>query len=54
MTKSDKLAPKSYNTQVGGPVTLKLEVRYETAVIEAGIFEPGEMKSLARIIRPIR
>lgn len=46
-------SPKSYNSQVGVPLSLmNIDDRYETAVIEAGISRPGEMERLARIIRP--
>ncbi|MRR19635.1 bifunctional UDP-N-acetylmuramoyl-tripeptide:D-alanyl-D-alanine ligase/alanine racemase [bacterium] len=46
-------SPKSYNSQVGVPLSLmNIDERFEKAVIEAGISKPGEMARLARIIRP--
>lgn len=46
-------SPKSYNSQVGVPLSLlNIDDRYDVAVIEAGISRPGEMERLARIIRP--
>ncbi|MCI0522775.1 MAG: bifunctional UDP-N-acetylmuramoyl-tripeptide:D-alanyl-D-alanine ligase/alanine racemase, partial [Bacteroidales bacterium] len=46
-------SPRSYNSQLGVALSLlNLDDRYDVAVIEAGISRPGEMKRLARIIRP--
>lgn len=46
-------SPKSYNSQVGVPLSLwRVDNKYETAVIEAGISKPGEMLLLSEIIRP--
>jgi alanine racemase len=46
-------SPKSYNSQVGVPLSvLLLEENTETAVFEAGISRPGEMEKLEKIIRP--
>lgn len=46
-------SPKSYNSQVGVPLSLlNVDDRYDTAVIEAGISKPGEMEALAKMIRP--
>ncbi|HUW92346.1 MAG TPA: bifunctional UDP-N-acetylmuramoyl-tripeptide:D-alanyl-D-alanine ligase/alanine racemase [Bacteroidales bacterium] len=46
-------SPKSYNSQVGVPISLmNIDDRYEIAVIEAGISKPGEMERLASLIRP--
>ncbi len=46
-------SPRSYNSQVGVPLSvLGMEQGHELAIFEAGISEPGEMKNLARIIRP--
>ncbi|TNF45581.1 MAG: bifunctional UDP-N-acetylmuramoyl-tripeptide:D-alanyl-D-alanine ligase/alanine racemase, partial [Bacteroidetes bacterium] len=45
--------PKSYNSQVGVPLSvLLMEAGYELGIFEAGISQPGEMKNLAEIIRP--
>ncbi len=45
--------PKSYNSQVGVPLSvLLMDDRYELGIFEAGISQPGEMKNLAEIIRP--
>ena len=46
-------SPKSYNSQIGVPLSVwKLDNKYSTAVIEAGISLPGEMDRLERIIKP--
>lgn len=46
-------SPKSYNSQVGVPLSvLLLEGDTETAIFEAGISRPGEMEKLQGIIRP--
>lgn len=46
-------SPRSYNSQVGVPLSLlKLNDRYDIAVIEAGISRPGEMARLASLIKP--
>ncbi len=46
-------SPKSYNSQVGVPLSLWLiEKDTELAVIEAGISQPGEMSRLEEIIQP--
>ncbi len=45
-------SPKSYNSQVGVPLSLWLiEKETELAVIEAGISQPGEMSRLEAIIQ---
>lgn len=45
--------PKSYNSQVGVPLSvLLMETGYELGIFEAGISQPGEMKNLAEILRP--
>ena len=44
--------PKNFNGQVGIPVTFMSIADEEIAVLEAGISLPGEMKRLARVIRP--
>lgn len=46
-------SPKSYNSQLGVPLSLwKMSDSFNLAIIEAGISHPGEMSSLADIIRP--
>lgn len=46
-------SPKSYNSQLGVPLSLLMAEGDEAlVVIEAGISEPGEMERLERIVRP--
>lgn len=47
-------SPKSYNSQVGVPLSVwnMQGGRYELAIFEAGISEPGEMKKLTAVIAP--
>ncbi len=46
-------SPKSYNSQVGVPLSvLLMGPDTETAIFEAGISRTGEMEKLRRIIRP--
>lgn len=46
-------SPKSYNSQVGVPLSLLgLDLNDDIAIIEAGISQPGEMKKLQSIINP--
>lgn len=46
-------SPRSYNSQIGVPLSVwRLENRYDTAVIEAGISMPGEMSLLEPVIQP--
>jgi alanine racemase len=46
-------SPKSYNSQIGVPLSLcLLDNRYQSAIIEAGISEPGEMAVLESMVRP--
>ncbi|MCF6364888.1 MAG: bifunctional UDP-N-acetylmuramoyl-tripeptide:D-alanyl-D-alanine ligase/alanine racemase [Bacteroidales bacterium] len=46
-------SPKSYNSQLGVPLSLcLLEKKYQTGIIEAGISEPDEMENLEKIIKP--
>ncbi len=46
-------SPKSYNSQVGVALSLLLlDNRFDMALIEAGISEPGEMERLKKMIRP--
>ena len=46
-------SPKSYNSQVGVPLSVwLLDDDADIAIFEAGISEPGEMEKLQRIIQP--
>ena len=46
-------SPKSYNSQVGVPLSVWLTgQQHDLALIEAGISKPGEMERLERIIHP--
>jgi Alr-MurF fusion protein len=46
-------SPKSYNSQVGVPLSLwQIESQHDLAIIEAGISQPGEMEQLEHMIRP--
>lgn len=46
-------SPRSYNSQVGVPLSLWLiNPHNDIAIIEAGISQPDEMRSLERIIKP--
>ena len=46
-------SPRSYNSQIGVPLSVwLLDQQSEVALFEAGISRPGEMATLARIIRP--
>ena len=46
-------SPRSYNSQVGVPLSVWLIDRHnDLAIVEAGISRPGEMERLERIIRP--
>ena len=45
--------PKSYNSQVGVPLSvLLMDSGFDLGIFEAGISQPGEMKNLAEIIQP--
>lgn len=45
--------PKSYNSQVGVPLSvLLMDSGFDLGIFEAGISQPGEMKNLADIIKP--
>ena len=45
--------PKSYNSQVGVPLSvLLMDSGFDMGIFEAGISQPGEMKNLADIIKP--
>ena len=51
--KSVLRSPKSYNSQVGVPLSVwNLSQSHELAIFEAGISKPGEMQKLEEIIRP--
>jgi len=46
-------SPKSYNSQIGVPISLfHMRHQHSLAIIEVGISRPGEMKKLERIVRP--
>ena len=46
-------SPRSYNSQVGVPLSLwALSNDYDNAVIEAGMSKPGEIAKLEKIIKP--
>ena len=46
-------SPKSYNSQVGVPLSvLLMDTGYNLAIFEAGISKPGEMQHLDSIINP--
>ncbi len=52
-SKSVLRSPKSYNSQVGVPLSVwNLKAGHELAIFEAGISKPGEMNTLAEIIKP--
>jgi Alr-MurF fusion protein len=45
--------PKSYNSQVGVPLSvLLMNTSHQLGIFEAGISQPGEMQNLAEIIQP--
>ena len=53
LTQSVIRSPKSYNSQVGVPLSvMRLDSRYRLAVFEAGISMPGEMNKLQKILKP--
>ncbi len=46
-------SPKSYNSQVGVPLSVWLmEQQHQLGIFEAGISQPGEMEQLEKIIAP--
>lgn len=46
-------SPKSYNSQIGVPVSVwQINEHHDLGIFEAGISLPGEMKTLEAIIRP--
>jgi Alr-MurF fusion protein len=53
LTTSVIRSPKSYNSQIGVPLSvLKLENKYKLGIFEAGISLPGEMTRLQKVIDP--
>jgi UDP-N-acetylmuramyl pentapeptide synthase len=46
-------SPKSYNSQIGVPLSLwQMNDKHTLAIFEAGISQPGEMEKLEKMIRP--
>ncbi|MCE4565577.1 bifunctional UDP-N-acetylmuramoyl-tripeptide:D-alanyl-D-alanine ligase/alanine racemase [Maribellus sp. CM-23] len=46
-------SPKSYNSQVGVPLSvLLMDDQFDLAIFEAGISQPGEMQHLTQVISP--
>lgn len=46
-------SPRSYNSQIGVPLSLwQLDEQTRLGIFEAGISQPGEMKTLQQLIRP--
>lgn len=46
-------SPKSYNSQVGVPISVwNMEASHTLGIFEAGISQPGEMGQLAKVIQP--
>jgi Alr-MurF fusion protein len=53
LTASVVRSPKSYNSQIGVPLSVwKLEEKYNLGIFEAGISFPGEMEKLQKVINP--
>jgi Alr-MurF fusion protein len=53
LTVSVVRSPKSYNSQIGVPLSVwKLDEKYKLGIFEAGISLPGEMEKLEKVIRP--
>ena len=53
LTTSVIRSPKSYNSQIGVPLSvLKLDDKYKLGIFEAGISFPGEMARLQKVIDP--
>ena len=53
LTTSVVRSPKSYNSQIGVPLSVwKLDEKYKFGIFEAGISLPGEMDKLQRVIDP--
>ncbi|HEX7494433.1 MAG TPA: Mur ligase family protein, partial [Bacteroidales bacterium] len=53
LTTSVIRSPKSYNSQIGVPLSVwKLDDKYKMGIFEAGISLPGEMDKLQQVIDP--
>jgi Alr-MurF fusion protein len=53
MTTSVVRSPKSYNSQIGVPLSVwKLDNKYKLGIFEAGISLPGEMERIQHVIKP--
>jgi Alr-MurF fusion protein len=53
LTTSVVRSPKSYNSQIGVPLSVwKLDENYKLGIFEAGISLPGEMEKLQKVIDP--
>jgi len=53
LTTSVIRSPKSYNSQIGVPLSVwKLDDKYKLGIFEAGISLPGEMDKLQKVIDP--
>ena len=53
LTTSVIRSPKSYNSQIGVPLSVwKLDDKYKLGIFEAGISQPGEMDKLQKVIDP--
>ncbi len=53
LTTSVVRSPKSYNSQIGVPLSVwKLDEKYKLGIFEAGISFPGEMEKLQKVINP--
>ena len=53
LTTSVVRSPKSYNSQIGVPLSVwKLDEKYKLGIFEAGISLPGEMEKLQKVIDP--
>ncbi|WP_186757045.1 bifunctional UDP-N-acetylmuramoyl-tripeptide:D-alanyl-D-alanine ligase/alanine racemase [Echinicola salinicaeni] len=46
-------SPKSYNSQVGVPLSIfGIDKQHQAAILEAGISKPGEMTKLEKMVKP--
>ncbi len=46
-------SPKSYNSQVGVPLSIfGIQAYHQLAILEAGVSKPGDMDTLAKMIQP--
>lgn len=53
LTTSVIRSPKSYNSQIGVPLSVwRLDEKYKLGIFEAGISMPGEMEKLKKVINP--